>query len=207
MGLSNKLSCEAGRFSRHLIPTGFFSQRFWGFFSPHWNPGLQGLSCSPVVPLGLSACKYGTSHSASHHLAHPGSPAAALLEVLSAQLPLSAPATGLDECFFFNSLVVRLLYNLISWQFWLFFVFKFVVLIWLWEEVQCIFLCLHLDQNFSFSLSFYVIKGWISTICLLFSGCMWQPRDTHVIIYVHMFRICFHPHLKQFSNSSVKLLT
>ena len=36
-------------------------------------------------------------------------------------LPVSAPCTGLDECFFFNSLVVRLLYSLIIWQFWVFF--------------------------------------------------------------------------------------
>ena len=36
---------------------------------------------------------------------------------------------GLDECFFFNSLVVRLSYSLIFCQFWLFFVFKFVVVL------------------------------------------------------------------------------
>ena len=33
----------------------------------------------------------------------------------SAQLPISAPPIGLDECFFFNSLVVRLPYNSIFW--------------------------------------------------------------------------------------------
>ena len=43
------------------------------------------------------------------------------------QLSLSAPPTGLDECFFCISLVVRLLYSWIFWHFWLFFVFKFVV--------------------------------------------------------------------------------
>ena len=36
-------------------------------------------------------------------------------------LPISTPPTGLDECFFFNSLIVGLPYNLIFWQFWLFF--------------------------------------------------------------------------------------
>ena len=35
-----------------------------------------------------------------------GLPAAALPRVLSAWLPVSTPPTGLDECFFFNSLVV-----------------------------------------------------------------------------------------------------
>ena len=40
------------------------------------------------------------------------------------QLPISAPPAGLDECFFFISLVVRLPYSSIFCQFWLFFVFK-----------------------------------------------------------------------------------
>ena len=63
------------------------------------------------------------------NVGQPGPPAAALPQVLSAQLPISSPPTGLDECFFFNSLVVRLPYRLIFWQFWLFFVFKFVVVL------------------------------------------------------------------------------
>ena len=57
----------------------------------------------------------------------PCPPAAALPPVLSTPLPISAPSTGLDECFFFNSLVVRLPYNSVFCQFWLFFLFKFVV--------------------------------------------------------------------------------
>ena len=40
---------------------------------------------------------------------------------------MSAYPTSVDECFFFNLLIVRLSYSLIFWQFWLFFVFKFVV--------------------------------------------------------------------------------
>ena len=44
------------------------------------------------------------------------------------QLPISTLPTGLCECIF-NSLVVRLPYSLIFWQFWLFFVFKFVVVL------------------------------------------------------------------------------
>ena len=39
------------------------------------------------------------------------------------------PPTSLDECFFFNSLVVGLPCSLIFWQFWLFSVFKFVVVL------------------------------------------------------------------------------
>ena len=39
-------------------------------------------------------------------------------------LPISTPPTGLDECFFFISLVVGLLCGSIFCQFWLVFVFK-----------------------------------------------------------------------------------
>ena len=45
------------------------------------------------------------------------------------RLPVSAPPTGLDECFFFNSFVVGLPYSSIFCHFWLFFVFKFVVVL------------------------------------------------------------------------------
>ena len=59
----------------------------------------------------------------------PGPPAAAFLGILSAWLPVSSPPTGLDECFFFNSLVAGLPYSSIFWQLWLLFVFKFVVVL------------------------------------------------------------------------------
>ena len=77
-----------------------------------------------------------------------GLPAAALPQVLSAQLPISAPPTSLDECFFFNSLVVGLPYSLIFCQFLLFFVFKLLLsFIQLCEEAQCVYLHLHLGQK------------------------------------------------------------
>ena len=47
---------------------------------------------------------------------------------LSCQSPISAPPTSLGECFF-NSLVVRVPCSLIFWHFWLFIVFRFVVLL------------------------------------------------------------------------------
>ena len=50
-------------------PTGLFSQRFCGFIFPQWNPGLCGLSHSPLVPPSLSPCKCGTTHSISCPLA------------------------------------------------------------------------------------------------------------------------------------------
>ena len=52
-------------------PTGVFSQRLEALFPPHWNSGFRGLSCSPVVPPGLSAHECGITQSASHPL--PGS--------------------------------------------------------------------------------------------------------------------------------------
>ena len=58
-----------------------------------------------------------------------GPPTPALPRVLSARLPICTPPADLDECFFFNSLVVRLPYSSISCQFWLFLVFTFVVVL------------------------------------------------------------------------------
>ena len=67
----------------------------------------------------------------------PGLPATAclgpqlppFLESSLPQVSVFAPPTSLHECFFFNSLVVRLPCSLIFCQFWLLFVFKFVVLL------------------------------------------------------------------------------
>ena len=142
------------------IPTDFFSQRFWGLLFLCWNSGLCNLSCPPVVPPDLFAHKCGIAHSASCHLtwspglpgsAHPCHPAAALLWVPSTWLPVSAPPTGLDECFLFNSLVVRLPYGLIFWRFWLFLFLKLLSFFWLCEEAQRIYLFFHLGQKSIFS--------------------------------------------------------
>ena len=82
----------------------------------------------------------------SHHLAvSPLCPNCASLP----QLCISAPSTGQDECFFFKSLVVGILYSSIFWQFWLFFVFKLLVVLPLvFEEAKCIYLLLHLGLKF-----------------------------------------------------------
>ena len=45
------------------------------------------------------------------------------------QLSVATLPTGQDECFFSNSFIVGLPYSLISCQFWVFFVFKFVVVL------------------------------------------------------------------------------
>ena len=59
----------------------------------------------------------------------PGLPAATLPCVLSTLADHLCPPTSLDECSFFNSSVVGFSYSSIFWQFWLFFVFKFVVVL------------------------------------------------------------------------------
>ena len=67
LGPCGPLQQALGDFSSATAtPTGFYCQRFGGFSILHWNPGLCGLSCSPVVPLGLSTCKCGTAPSTSH---------------------------------------------------------------------------------------------------------------------------------------------
>ena len=48
MGASNGLSCEAGSFSCCHNPIRFTARGFEPFFSLCWNPGLHGLSHSPV---------------------------------------------------------------------------------------------------------------------------------------------------------------
>ena len=78
----------------------------------------------------------------------PALPGTALPQVLSTQLPVSAPLTSLDECVFFNSLVVELPYSPIFWQLWLFFVFKLLLsFFWLCKKAQCVYLHLHLGRK------------------------------------------------------------
>ena len=84
MGLSSELSCEAGNLFCFLSLHRFFqSEALRLYFPPHWNPGLHGLSCSPVVPSGLSTCKCGTARSSSRCLTtsplRPGCPSPSLL--------------------------------------------------------------------------------------------------------------------------------
>ena len=114
---------------------------------------MCGLLRSPAIPPGLSMSECGAAGSAScctacpfHSTIHHVSGSAELSESCLPQLPVSTPPTGLDECFFFISLVVRLPYSSIFCQFWLFFVFK-LLSFRLCEEAQCVYLHLHLGQK------------------------------------------------------------
>ena len=134
VGLSNEFSCETGSFSHHHNPHRFFTARgFEAFFSR-----AETLGCADCLTSQLFLPAY------LHVNVGPPGPQATALPSLAChlavnpvcpscpsppQLPISAPPTCLGEYFFFNSLVVRLPYSLIFWKFWLFFVFKFVVVL------------------------------------------------------------------------------
>ena len=94
-----------------------------------WVVSSVARSASSASPV---SCSF--AHPTPQSATSLGPPAATLPRILSAQLPVSAPPIGLDECFLFNSLVVRLPYSLIFCQFWLFFVFKLLSFFWLCEE-------------------------------------------------------------------------
>ena len=114
---------------------------------------LHGLFHSPAIPPGLSMHKCGATGSASSHTACPVRSTIRQVSGLGRKscppwLPISAPPTVLDEWFFFISLVVRLPCSSIFCQFWLFFVFQMLLsFFWLCEEVQCVYLQLHLGYQ------------------------------------------------------------
>ena len=164
MGLSNELSSEAGSFSTAAsTATGVFSQRSEALF-----PQAGALGCAvcfdpllflPVYlfanvgPQGLPATTlWGLPAAAWPALFHNPPPCwvhqlPPCCESSLPCLPIPAPPTGLDGCFFFISLVVGLPYSSIFCQFWLFFVFKLLSSFWLCEEAQCVYLHLHLGQK------------------------------------------------------------
>ena len=129
MCLSNELSCEAGSFSCHCNPQRFFTARGFEALFPHAETLGCVMSCTLVVPPSLSACKCGATQFTKHHLTCPVLQLPPCCGSFPPQLPISAPPTGLNECFFFNSLVVGLPYSSIFWQFWLFLVFKLLVIL------------------------------------------------------------------------------
>ena len=93
----------SGKISNQLSPN--FGVLFIPAY-PHVNVGLPICQLLPCLPCLPPCCM-----------------------VLPPWLPISIPPTSLDECFFVSSLVVRLPYSSIFWQFFLFFVFKFVVVL------------------------------------------------------------------------------
>ena len=130
MGLSNKVSCEAGSFSCHLNPHKFFQSEVLRLYFLALEPWV-------VWSVWLPSCSSWFIHMQmwDHPLHQPLTAPGPQPYGKSSppQLPISTPPTGLNERFFFISIVVRLPYSLIFCQFWLFiYFFKFVVvLLWL----------------------------------------------------------------------------
>ena len=129
-------------------PTGVFNQRFEALYTGAGALGVMVRFAPLPVPPGLSMSECGAAGAAS------GLTACPVLSTIRQSLgPVASPVcldarlrppTGLDECFFFISLVFRLPCGSIFCQFWLFFVFKLLLSFWLCEEAQCVYLCLHL---------------------------------------------------------------
>ena len=141
--------------------TGVFSQRFEAFFPFAGALGcvvcfipptfLLVYLCSNVGPQGPPATTlWGLPAAAWPALFHnPPPPWVRQLppcrECSPPWLPVSAPPTSLNECFFFNSLVVRLQYSLISGSSGYFLFLNLLLsFFWLCQEPKRIYLCLHL---------------------------------------------------------------
>ena len=130
MGLSNELSCEAESFSHYHNTCRVFSVR--GFEALFLCAGTLGYAVGVAPQLFLPVYLHASVGPPT--LPAATSPALVLFllpchESSSPRLAISAPPTILKECFFFHCLVVRFPYSSIFWQFWLYFVFKFVDLL------------------------------------------------------------------------------
>ena len=157
-----RLGVSPAAASTHM---GVFNQRFEALFPCPGALGCVVCFTPPAVPPSLSMGQCGAAGSASHHLvgsascslACPIPQSASSLGPPDATLPyvLSTPAARLRSSyqsgcmFLFYLLGVRLPCPSIFCQFWLFFVFKLLLsLFWLCEEVQCVYLHLHLGWKF-----------------------------------------------------------
>ena len=118
MGLSSELSYEAGSFSHHCNPPIFLQPEVLRLSFPILKPwDAQSISL-PSCSFWFICMQTWDCPVCQPPLCHVSS---------VPRLPIFTPPTSLNECFFFNSLVIRIPYSSIFWQFWLFFVFKFVV--------------------------------------------------------------------------------
>ena len=129
-------------------PTGVFNQRFEALF-----PRDEALGCAVCFTPPLFLPVYLCSNVGPWGLLAVAVPAPLLLfhnppprwirpcccKFCPPHLPVSSPPASLDECFFFISLIVGLLWGSIFCQFWLFFVFKLLLSFWLCEEAQCVY--------------------------------------------------------------------
>ena len=114
VGLPRELSCEAGSLSCCHNPHRCFQSDFGALFPSGGTLGIP-------ITQPTSSCLPTLLHNPPPRWVRQPLPCR---ECSQPRLPFSSPPTSLDECFFFNSLVVGLPYSSIFCQFWLFFVFK-----------------------------------------------------------------------------------
>ena len=122
VGLFNGISCETGIFSS-LNPHRFFQSEILRLYLPTLEHLVE---CSVLLPRCSSwfICTQMWDHLLHQLLPAPVLQLPPCRESSPPWLPISSPPT-----FLFNSLVVGLPYSIILWQFWLFFAFKFVVVL------------------------------------------------------------------------------
>ena len=105
-------------------------------------PPAETLGCSACLAPQLFLLVY-----VHTNVGPPTPPAAVLPESPPPRLPIPASPTSLDECSVFNFLVVGLPYCSIFWQFSLFFVFKFVVVLLLVVQGGKVYLYLSMPPS------------------------------------------------------------
>ena len=116
----------------NMGPRGLLPATLPARFSTTLSPALSVYLCENIGPQGLLVVRLlpRASHTLPVSSRHSNQG-----ESSPPWLPVSAPPTRLDECLFFISLVLDFLARLIFCQFWL------------CEEVQCVYLCLHLGSS------------------------------------------------------------
>ena len=147
MGLSKELSCETGSFSHYPNTHRFLQPEVLRLYFPTMKPWVfQSVSLPSCSSWFICTQLWGHwLHQQPHTLVlqpplcHESSPP---------WLRISAPPIGLDECFFFNSLVVGLPYSSIFWKFWLVVFLNLLLSFFgLCEEAQCVYLPHHLGRK------------------------------------------------------------
>ena len=150
MGLFNELSCEAGSFSHcHLNPHRCFSSEVLRLYFPALEPWVARSVSLP------SCSSWFMCTQMWDFLVYQLLPCC---ESSPSWLQISTPPTGLDECFFFNFLVIRLPNSQFSGSSVCFLLLSWLISFWLWKEAKRIYPHLTLGQK-----SESILKKWGSS--------------------------------------------